>query len=66
MSDFEFILAIKDLKTISQICANLGIDYSNLIKGKSTAENEKRVANVLRLEIFKAICYVKGCERNGK
>ena len=51
MDDYNFILAIKDLKTIPKICKELEIDYTNLIKGRSTAENEKKVASILKLEI---------------
>lgn len=65
MDDYNFILAIKDLKTIPKICKELEIDYTNLIKGRSTAENERKVASILKLEILKAYCYIKGAKPNG-
>ena len=65
LDDYNFILAIKDLKTIPKICKELEIDYTNLIKGRSTEENEKRVASILKLEILKAYCYIKGADKYG-
>lgn len=53
MSDYDFILSVKEMKSISEICDRLKIDYSNLITGRSTKENEKKVADLLRVEVLK-------------
>lgn len=53
MTDYEFILAYKDMKPISVICDDLKINYSNLINGKSSKENEKKVADKLKIESYK-------------
>ena len=62
MDNYTFIMAIKELKSISDICNELNINYSNLLHGKTSKENEKKVADVLKLEILKAYCYVKGAD----
>lgn len=53
MEDFEIIMQFKNMKTIGEICKELKVDYSNLISGKSTKENEHRVAQALKLELYK-------------
>ena len=53
MEDFEIIMQFKNMKTIGEICKELKVDYSNLISGKSTKANEHRVAQALKLELYK-------------
>lgn len=53
MEDFEIIMQFKNMKTIGEICKELKIDYSNLISGKSTKDNEHRVVQALKLELYK-------------
>lgn len=50
--DFKFI---KDFSNISvrQICIELGIDYTNLIKGKSSAEKTKLVKERIIQDLLK-------------
>lgn len=52
MSNYDFIIEYKKLKSISNICEELGINYSNLINNKTTEENEKKVANLLKKQII--------------
>lgn len=50
MTDLEFILLVKEI-SISEVCKNENISYSNLIRGKTTKENEKKIADILKLKI---------------
>ena len=50
--DYSFILKYRELKTIGQICKNLSIDYSNLINGKTSKENYKKVADELKRQVI--------------
>lgn len=52
MSNYDFIIEYKKLKSISNICEELGINYSNLINNKTTDENEKKVASLLKKQII--------------
>lgn len=53
MEDFDIILQFKNMRTIGEICKELKIDYSNLIRGNSTKENEHKVVQELKLELYK-------------
>lgn len=53
MDDFEFIMEYKNMKSAGKVCKEFGIDYPNLSKGKSSKENEKKVADELRKQIIK-------------
>lgn len=53
MSDLEFILLYRNMKSAGEVCKDFKIDYSNLSRGKSTKENEKIVADELKKEIIK-------------
>lgn len=59
MNDLEFIKAVKEMKSISEICDELKINYTNLVYGKTTKENEEKVANVLKVEILKLYALIK-------
>ena len=50
--DYSFILKYRELNTIGQICKNLSIDYSNLINGKTSKENYKKVADELKKQVI--------------
>lgn len=50
--DYSFILKYRELKTIGQVCKNLSIDYSNLINGKTSKENYKKVADELKRQVI--------------
>ena len=50
--DYSFILKYRELKTIGQVCKNLSIDYSNLINGKTSKENYKKVADELKKQVI--------------
>lgn len=58
MNDFDIIMQFKNMKSIGDICKELNIDYSNLIRGKSTKENEHKVAQELKLELYKINLYM--------
>ena len=62
MSDYEFIMTIKDMKTISDICSELKIDYANVMKGTASKENITKVANKLKVEITKMYSIIKFLE----
>lgn len=53
MNDFDFIESVKNMKSISEICKEYGIDYSNLTCNRTTQENVKKVADRLKIEIYK-------------
>lgn len=59
IDDLEFIKAVKEMKSISDICEELKINYTNLIYGRTTKENEQKVANVLKVEILKLYALIK-------
>ena len=46
MEDFDIITSYKEMKSIKKICEELEVDYSNLMNGKATKENEKKVASI--------------------
>lgn len=52
MSDSDFIEKYKNLKSIGKVCKELNINYPNLTQRKTTKENEKRVADILKQEII--------------
>lgn len=62
MKDIDFILAYKDMKSISDICEELKINYSNLVNGRTSAENEKKVVEKIRLECYKIYSLVQMME----
>lgn len=51
MKDIELIHKIKNIK-ISNICKSNKIDYTNLIYGRTSKENTKKIANELRRELY--------------
>ena len=51
MKDIELIHKIKNIK-LSNICKDNKIDYSNLVYGRTSKENTKRIANELRKELY--------------
>lgn len=59
MEDFDLITMYKEMKSIKKICEDLEIDYSNLLTGRTTKENEKQVACKIKVEIFKMYSIIK-------
>ena len=51
MKDIELIHKIKNIK-ISNICKRNNLDYTNLIYGRTSKENTKRIADELRRELY--------------
>ena len=51
MKDIELIHKIKNIK-ISNICKQNNLDYTNLIYGRTSKENTKKIANELRRELY--------------
>ena len=64
MEDFDIITSYKEMKSIKKICEELEVDYSNLMNGKATKENEKKVANKIKVECFKMYSILKLMEEN--
>lgn len=52
-NDYEFIMEYKKMKSIGKICNELGIDSGNLTRGKTSKENEKKVADELKKQVIK-------------
>ena len=53
MDELEFIKAYKNMKSLTTICDENKINYSNLINGKSTKDNEKKISDAIKKEIIK-------------
>ena len=51
MKDIELIHKLKNI-TISNICKSNKIDYTNLIYGRTSKENTKKIADELRRELY--------------
>lgn len=64
MEDFDIITSYKEMKSIKKICEELKVDYSNLMNGKATKENEKKVADKIKVECFKMYSILKLMEEN--
>ena len=64
MDEKDIIASYKEMKSIKKICEELEIDYSNLINGKTSKENEKKVANKIKVECFKMYSFLKLMEEN--
>lgn len=62
MGDYDLIISYKEMKSIKKICEELEIDYSNLINGKTSKENEKKVADRIKVECFKMYSIIKMME----
>jgi hypothetical protein len=56
MSDLEYIKKFNSIQ-ITKVCKKLGIDYSNLISGRSSKANEEKVKKELESEFAKL--YIK-------
>lgn len=55
----DIIIAYKDMKSIKKICEELSINYSNLINGLTTEENERKVVDKLKIESYKIFSLIK-------
>ena len=62
MGDYDLITYYKEMKSIKKICEELEIDYSNLINGKTSKENEKKVSDRIKVECFKMYSIIKMME----
>lgn len=51
MKDIELIHKIKNIK-IGNICKRNNLDYTNLIYGRTSKENTKKIADELRRELY--------------
>lgn len=51
MTNLELITEYRNLRKISDICKEYGINQSNLIYGQSSKEKEEIVAKIIRDEI---------------
>lgn len=59
MEEIDFIRAYRDMKSIKAICEENKINYSNLLNGLSTEENERKVVNDIKMEILKIYALLK-------
>lgn len=53
MNDKEFIKLYKNMKSVSAICDELGIDKGNVSRETITDEQAKKIADELKFEIVK-------------
>lgn len=53
MTDFEFIQEYRKMKKVTDLCKITGVHNSNLIAGKSTRENERKIATLCKFEIIR-------------
>ena len=53
MNDKEFIKLYKNLKSVSSVCDELGIDKGNVSRETITDEQAKKIADKLKFEIVK-------------
>lgn len=53
MKSIEFINEYRKMKSVGDFCKQEKINHSNLIKGKSTKENEDKIATLCKLEIIR-------------
>ena len=51
MTDLEIIQEYKNMKKVSDFTEITGVNYSNLIQGKSTRANEFIIATLCKVEI---------------
>ena len=53
MTNMELITEYRNLRKISDICKEYGINQSNLIYGQASKEKEQIVADIIKNEIQK-------------
>ncbi len=66
ISNFDLITLYKEMKSIKNICDELNINYSNLIQGYASSDNEQKVVEKLKVECFKLFSYIKTLEDNNE
>ena len=59
MDDLDLIKTYQEMKALSTICEENKVNYSNLINGKTTSDNVKKVANGVKMEILKIYALLK-------
>lgn len=52
MNNLEFIIQVKEL-SISKICKENNVDYTNLIKGRLSKEKENLITDIIKSKIIK-------------
>lgn len=52
-NNYDIILEYRKMRSIGDICKSLNIDYSNLIRGKTSEENMHKVVQEIKLELYK-------------
>lgn len=53
MTSLEFINEYRSMKSIGDLCKIIGVNQSNLIQGRSTIENEQKIATLCKFEIIR-------------
>lgn len=64
MSDFDFIMIYKDMKSIKEICEELKINYPNLMNNNASDENYKKVYDKIVIEILKVYALIQIKEKD--
>lgn len=66
MNDLEFIQEFRKMKKIGDFCKIVGVNHSNLIKGKTTKENESIISTLCKFEIIRLYHLIKENDINNK
>ena len=53
MTNMEFINEYRNMKSVGDFCKITGVNHSNLINGKTTSENESKIATLCKFEIIR-------------
>ncbi len=53
MTSLDFINEYRNMKSVGDLCKITGVNHSNLIKGKTTKENEQKIATLCKFEIIR-------------
>ena len=53
MTNLEFINEYRNMKSVGDFCKITGVQHSNLIQGRTTKENEQKIATLCKFEIIR-------------
>ena len=62
--DLEYIKQFSKI-FVSRICRENNVNYQNLMNGRSTPENSKKIRNAIESEVVKIYMYEKAIENIG-
>jgi hypothetical protein len=53
LTNLEFINEYRNMKSVGDFCKITGVQHSNLIQGRTTKENEQKIATLCKFEIIR-------------